>query len=181
MESLAIVRMNPMSNGHNYLVEEMLKVSSKVYIGLGSCQESRTEKNPFTKEQRTEMIRNVFPDTSKVIIFYLNDLGPCSKKEWNNYCLNELQKQISEDANPSIYFGGCNADIEWWSEAVNLKGESIKTISLCREDNEHLSATTIRKSLSNFLNGKTFDIDWVKHIPDKNVEFVKDNYPRELL
>jgi len=181
MESLAIVRMNPMSNGHRYLIEEMLKVSSKIYIGLGSCQESRTVKNPFNKEERTAMIRNIFPDKEKVVLFYLNDLGDCSKKEWNDYCLKELHSQIGENANPTTYFGGCSADIEWWSEAVNLNSEPMSLIDVCRYDNEHISATEIRESLSEFLSGKEFSVKWGKHIPKENLEYVESNYPRELL
>jgi hypothetical protein len=173
--------MNPMSKGHKYLIEEMLSVSDKVYLGLGSCQEERTLRNPFSPKDREKMIRAVFPDSEKLIIFFLNDLGDCSKKEWNDYCLTELHKQIGYDANPTMYFGGCDADIEWWREAVNLNNVKMKSVSLCREENEYFSATEIRESLTNFLNGKLFHIDWTKHIPSENIEFVKKNYPRSLL
>lgn len=181
MESLAIVRMNPMSTGHKYLIEEMLERSERVFLGLGSCQEDGTDKNPFSKKEREIMIRNVFPDEDKLVIFFLNDLGSCSRKEWNNYCLTELHQQVGYDANPTVYFGGCDADIYWWSEAVNLNNVKMESISLCREDNHHISATEVRESLTSFLKGQTFNIEWIKHIPSQNIEFVKENYPKSLL
>jgi len=179
--SIAIVRMNPMHKGHEYLIREMGKVSDKVYIGLGSCQEEKTLKNPYSPKQREQMIRNIFPNKDKYQIFFLNDLGSCSKKEWQDYCLNELRKQCGEDANPKRYFGGCHADVEWWEDGKNLKGEDITLISLCREENEHLSATEIRHSLRHFLAGQEMNIKWVKEIPEENVEYVKENYPKELI
>ena len=170
MESLAIVRMNPMSKGHKYLIDEMLKVSERVFIGLGSSQEFGTVRNPFSPLERIKMIRNIFPDEDKVILFLVNDLGDCSRDEWTNHCLIELHNQVGYDANPSMYFGGSEEDIYWWSNAYNLKNVKIKPISLSREENEHISATEIRDSLTNFLNGNVFDVQWSKHIPFENIE-----------
>ena len=179
--SIAIVRMNPAHMGHKYLIEEMGKESKIVYIGLGSCQEERTLKNPYSPKERSQMIRNMFPNQEKYKIFFLNDFPDCTKKEWQDYCLKELKKQCGEDSNPKKYFGGCDNDITWWKNAKNLIGENIQCVSLCRENNNHLSATEIRKSLRNFLAGKTMNIKWVKEIPEENLEFVKNNYPKELI
>ena len=180
-KSLAIVRMNPMHKGHEYLCKEMGKVSDVVYIGLGSSQEEKTLKNPYSPKQREIMVRNVFPDKKKYVIFFLEDLGSCSPKEWQDYCLDELLKQCGKDANPTMYFGGCSEDVVWWKDAKNKEGQDIKCVALCRDENEHLSATEIRHSLRHFLAGQTMNIKWVKEIPDQNIEFVKENYPKELI
>ena len=171
--SMAIVRMNPMHLGHRYLIEEMGKVSDKVYIGLGSCQEYGTLKNPYTKEEREQMIRNVFPDKNKYKIFFLDDLGSCSKQEWQNYCLNELEKQCGESY-PTRYFGGCEEDTTWWEGAINKAGNKIERATLCRTDNHYLSATDIRKSLRHYLAGDKNSTEWIEHIPEENIDFVKD-------
>ena len=179
--SMAIVRMNPMHMGHKYLIKEMGEVSDIVYIGLGSCQEEKTLKNPYTPKEREQMIRNVFPNEDKYKVFFLNDLGSCSEKEWQDYCLAELKEQCGTEYAPTRYFGGCHDDIKWWKDAKNLNGEDIECVSLCRDNNEHLSATEIRQSLRNFLAGQTMNIKWVKEIPQENIDFVKENYPKELI
>ena len=179
--SIAIVRMNPMHMGHKYLIEEMGKVSNTVFIGLGSCQEERTLKNPYSPKEREQMIRNVFPDKDKYKVFFLNDLGACSEKEWQDYCLSELKKQCGKEYTPSRYFGGCHDDIKWWDGAKNSNGKDIECVSLCREDNEHLSATEIRKGLRNFLAGQTMNIKWIKEIPEENFNYVIEKYPKELV
>jgi len=178
--SIAIVRMNPMHMGHKYLIEEMGKVSNTVYIGLGTCQEERTLKNPYTPKERETMIRNVFPDKNKYKIFFLDDLPNCSKKEWQEYCLIELEKQCGE-SNPNRYFGGCEADVDWWEDSINLSGDKIETVSLCRYDTDYMSATEIRKSLRLYLSGENNSTDWISHIPKENIDFVKEKYPKELL
>lgn len=181
MIGIAIVRMNPMHLGHKYLIEEMLKVSDVVCIGLGSCQEERTLKNPFNPKEREQMIRNIFPDKNKVKIFFLEDDLTLTKKEWQEYCLNELKKQTKEDLNPNKYFAGCENDMTWWENAVNLNNYKMELISLCRYENNYLSATEIRKSLRHYLEGDTNSTEWILETPKENLEFVKNNYPKELI
>lgn len=179
--SIAIVRMNPMHLGHKYLIGEMGKVSNHVYIGLGSCQEYGTLKNPYTPKERAQMIRNVFPNTNKYHIFFLNDHPNMTPKEWQTYCLTELRNQCGLEYQPTRYFGGCEADLEWWEEAKNLDGDNLQTISLCRDKNDYISATEIRKYLRPYLQGDEMSIDWIDHIPKENIEYVKEKYPKKLI
>ena len=53
-----VSRFQPFHNGHKSLVDKMLKESKYSTIILGSAQESRTQKNPFTAEERINMIKN---------------------------------------------------------------------------------------------------------------------------
>ena len=44
---LAVMRMQPMHNGHYELISRMMKEMDVVIIGLGSIQETLTINNPF--------------------------------------------------------------------------------------------------------------------------------------
>lgn len=49
---LYIGRFQPFHRGHLSVVREALKHCSKLVIAIGSAQEERTKKNPFSFEER---------------------------------------------------------------------------------------------------------------------------------
>lgn len=54
--SVYIGRFQPFHNAHFKLLKEALSIAEKVIIVIGSCNKSATIKNPWTGEQRKEMI-----------------------------------------------------------------------------------------------------------------------------
>jgi nicotinamide-nucleotide adenylyltransferase len=56
--ALFVGRFQPLHMGHLKVIKWILKKYRKVFIIVGSSQESRTEDNPFTFEERKEMIEN---------------------------------------------------------------------------------------------------------------------------
>jgi len=54
--ALFVGRFQPLHIGHVKLIKWILEKYDKVIIVIGSSQESSTEKNPFTTEERREMI-----------------------------------------------------------------------------------------------------------------------------
>lgn len=56
--ALFIGRFQPMHIGHLDAIEWILEKYRKIIIVIGSSQESRTEENPFTFEERKEIIEN---------------------------------------------------------------------------------------------------------------------------
>jgi bifunctional NMN adenylyltransferase/nudix hydrolase len=72
-ETVAFVvgRFQPFHNGHKALIEEALKISEHVVVFIGSVQESRTDKNPYTYEERKAMIETTFKN--KVTVAPLKD------------------------------------------------------------------------------------------------------------
>ena len=53
---LYVGRFQPFHNGHKSVVKEALKHCDRLIIAIGSAQESRTKKNPFTFEERRKFI-----------------------------------------------------------------------------------------------------------------------------
>ncbi|MGB1696927.1 MAG: adenylyltransferase/cytidyltransferase family protein [Thermoplasmatota archaeon] len=70
--NLVIGRFQPLHKGHVALIEEAMRDGPSV-IGVGSSQESRTERNPFTFEEREAFIHAVFPDAEVVAVPDIND------------------------------------------------------------------------------------------------------------
>jgi len=57
MRSLVVGRFQPLHIGHLKMLEYAASKSKYLVIGLGSCNKSGTWDNPFTAEEREEMIK----------------------------------------------------------------------------------------------------------------------------
>lgn len=55
-------RFQPFHNGHKAVVDEALRRAKKVAIVIGSHDQPRNTRNPFTTAERIEMISAVYPD-----------------------------------------------------------------------------------------------------------------------
>ncbi len=66
--SVAVIigRFQPFHNNHKALVEQGLRIADKVLILVGSSHVARSPKNPFTFEERAQMIRDSFPETESL-------------------------------------------------------------------------------------------------------------------
>lgn len=58
---LAIMRAQPFHIGHESIIRKMLAECETAIVQIGSVQESRTARNPFTYAERMVMIANAFP------------------------------------------------------------------------------------------------------------------------
>jgi len=66
---LFIGRFQPFHNGHLMVIQGMTKVCSRVIIGLGSPEKNKNEENPFTIEERKEMIQRALQDEDIIPMF----------------------------------------------------------------------------------------------------------------
>lgn len=64
--ALFIGRWQPFHNGHKYLIDEALAREEKVCMAIRDTEMS--ENNPYSPQQRAEMIRRVYGDMVKVIV-----------------------------------------------------------------------------------------------------------------
>lgn len=67
-----IGRFQPLHYGHCTVIDKALELSEFVIVGVGSSNQARSDKNPFTFDERVEMIRAIYP-TPRIIFVPLND------------------------------------------------------------------------------------------------------------
>ena len=101
---LTIMRAQPFHIGHESIIRQMLDQCDVAVVLLGSAQESRTAKNPFTVAERKQMIENVFG--RNVLISGITDLG--NIKLWAGYVLANVWKNFG--LVPDAYYSGLEQD-----------------------------------------------------------------------
>jgi len=69
--ALFIGRFQPLHNGHLVLLRQALATAPRVIVVLGSSFQARTPKNPFTWEERAELIRLAVGEADAVRIQFL--------------------------------------------------------------------------------------------------------------
>ncbi len=68
-----IGRFQPCHSGHVYVLEQALRLAEKVIVLVGSTNQPRTIKNPWTFEERKDMILSSLPYTANVVVLSNRD------------------------------------------------------------------------------------------------------------
>ncbi|MBD3164298.1 nicotinamide-nucleotide adenylyltransferase [Candidatus Woesearchaeota archaeon] len=150
MISLFIGRFQPFHKGHLHDIKEALKFSDNVIIAVGSSQESGTNENPFSYDERKEMIEKVIkkeriPNTEVYPVPDIND-----DAMWADHVIS-----ITGDAD-IIYTGN-----KWVKKLFRQKGFEVRDVSFLPEVN----ATEIRKRMH---HGK----DWESLVPAEVADII---------
>ncbi len=69
---LFIGRFQPYHNGHHLVVQGMTKLCGKIIIGIGSSDRSRSAENPYSAQERKEMIQAALQDEDLIPMFDIN-------------------------------------------------------------------------------------------------------------
>ena len=85
---ILVGRFQTVHTGHCMMIGKAAELCERVGIFVGSSQEYRTAKNPFTYEEREEMLRAVCPEC--VSIFPLPDIGVGNNARWGEYVLKNV-------------------------------------------------------------------------------------------
>lgn len=101
-----IGRFQPFHNAHFKTVQHALELADKVIILLGSSNQPRTIKNPFTWDERAKMIKECFastfsgqnsePDSTRIICRPIED-APYNNQVWARWVQSEVDQLISID------------------------------------------------------------------------------------
>lgn len=181
---LTVGRFQPLHKGHLKCINHMIQDCETAIICLGSSQKSREEHDPWTVEERMQMLKNIYGDRIKIVP--LNDLGATSPQEWTDYIFEKFAKLGL--AEPTDYYTGSIQDSFWYKHRFYLEGnsnevgDSFVTVN-CQKRMIHLidrntnpvpSATEIR----GFLQLRTHG--WQQWVPRVNYDLVSSNYPEEL-
>lgn len=158
-----VSRFQPFHNGHKSLVDKMLQESKNATIILALAQESRTQKNPFTPQERMYMVKNVYGDLKNLNIFALDDIPDDGK--WRSYILKNLEQKSAKFGKPEAFYAGGEYEASWF-DGGDLKIEILDRTK--QKDNLLISGTEIRDMI------RRNDDSWKKYIPEQNVKFVED-------
>ncbi len=189
---LMVGRFQPLHRGHLKSINRMIQDCETAIICLGSAQKSREEYDPYTVEERMQMLKNVYGDRIKIVP--LNDLGAAGPVEWTNYIFEKLAKLGMKE--PTDYYTGSGADSKWYYHCfyagTETQMESLKDFEAFKESYSnpdrtirflHLidrdmnpvpPATDIRTYLSLRTD------EWKQWVPRVNHDLVSSNYPEEF-
>jgi len=146
MNGLYIGRFQPFHLGHLDAIKFALSQVENLWIGIGSSNKSNEKRNPFTADERKEMIISSLDDKTKkrIQIYHIPDIGDHEK--WTYHIDSIVPKY-------DIVFS--NDD---FTQTLYQK-RGIKVIPVSLKDRENLSGTNIR---GNIVMGK----NWEELVPE---------------
>ena len=136
-------RFQPVHKGHVKLIRCALEHCDHLIIAIGSAQESRTKKNPFSFEERRELLRrSLWGLNKKVTIIPVDDRKQIrDDSAWGGYLYNEVV--VKTCVCPTINFSGKEEIRSHWFDTVH-----IEQMELDREETP-ISATQVREAILN--------------------------------
>lgn len=146
MNGLLIGRFQPFHNGHLSAVKFGLSQVDNLWIGIGSSNKSFEKRNPFTAEERKEMITSSLdPDSLKrTQIYYVPDIG--DHERWTFHVDSIIPKY-------DVVFSNDDFTISLY------KKRGINVIQVPLLEREAISGTNIRNLI---VSGK----DWYGLVPE---------------
>lgn len=201
--AMAVMRTQPLHRGHTRILQRMIEDFDSAILVQGSADKSGTQGNPWTIEQRMEMVRNVFHKRVRVVP--MADLGTTEGTgDWCEHVLKKIEDVGLPE--PTDYFTGSLADAMWykghfWDGPVDhpiifLKGnrkywladdgwdademtedQLLEHATLCRLHIVERSASLIPSAteLRTYLSAR--DDGWKQWVPAVNHELVDRTYP----
>ncbi|MFH1257488.1 MAG: adenylyltransferase/cytidyltransferase family protein [Candidatus Micrarchaeota archaeon] len=158
--ALVIGRFQPFHNGHLEAIRKIIKENGRLLLLIGSTQETRTQKNPFSAKEREGMIMGVLKAeglSSKTRIILLNDEN--NHERWAGRV-----KEIAKKADV-VYSGN-------WLVQHLLKGKyEIRTMA----SSVKISATKIREMI------RKNDPEWKKWVPKGISKYIVENKLEKII
>jgi nicotinamide-nucleotide adenylyltransferase len=150
--ALFVARFQPMHKGHERAIKNLLKKYEKVILVIAAADKSRTEKNPFTVEERKAMIEMVFSkeiEQGKIQIVPIEDKA--SDEEWANEIISKAQ------------FDEVVTASDWVAKCFENK-KVVKKMKLYKGD--VLNSTNVRRLI------KEGNPEWKKLVNKKIVNYI---------
>ncbi len=151
MNGLLIGRFQPFHKGHLAAVNFGLSQTEKLWIGIGSSNKSNEKRNPFSADERKEMILSSVDGSilNRIQIFYIPDVGDHEK--WTQHVDSIVPKY-------DIVFSNDDFTITLYQK------RGIKVIQVPLLQRETISGTNIREMIAMSKN-------WMDLVPEgtKNV------------
>lgn len=142
-EAIFIGRFQPFHKGHLEVVQQISAMPEigGIRIGIGSSNKSNTTENPFTLEERRDMIALSAPAEKMISIDSIPDVG--DNKLWTEAVLAQYK-------NEAVFFSGNPLLLKLFSEA----GREVRTVP----PHSDISGTKVRERM---IRG----LDWQSLVP----------------
>ena len=132
---LFVGRFQPFHLGHFLVIQGMVKMCRKVVIVIGSSQEQRTKLNPFTFEERREMIQRALQAEDIIPVYDVEIMGIPDVEGDEKWVEDILAKAGDVE---KVWTG-----TPWTKECFEKKGIAVQDI----KEVPGISATEIRKHM----------------------------------
>ncbi len=154
-------RFTHIHKGHQLIINKSIELCKKTLIFVGSSQESKTLRNPFSADLRVELIKKVY-NTPEVEIEKLEDMTNefDVTDKWGQYVIDKTIEYEGRFAD-LIVSGNDEIRKDWFSEE-QMKG--VDEILIDRNE-INISATELRGYI--LLNDKE---SWSKFVPEQIIE-----------
>jgi nicotinamide-nucleotide adenylyltransferase len=154
--ALFIGRFQPFHNGHLSVIKGMVKLNEKVFIGIGSSNLHGIPDDPFTREERREMIQRALQEENiiplhDVILVNLPDME--EDTAWAKMCLEVCENQVK-----TVWTGN-----EWTKNSFTGAGVEVKEI----KEVPGISATEVRRRMK---SGE----DWKSLVPEAVADYIRE-------
>lgn len=146
--ALFLGRFQPFHNGHLYVIKEALKEADKIVIGVAYNDKADKNENPFSVQERIEMIDLALPaaEITNYTIFPVPDNE--DDKKW----VEKLETLVPKF--DVIYMSDKNTFGEKWVERCLKEKYTIRNIKALAG----IDATTIREKIMN-------KEEWISLVP----------------
>lgn len=150
MDGLLIGRFQPFHIGHLFAVKFALSNVDKLWIGIGSSNRSNEKRNPFTADERKEMILSSIDSETRnrVEIYYVPDIG--DHERWTYHVDSIVPKY-------DMVFSNDDFTIALYQQ------RGIRVLPVPLLERESVSGTNIREMIA---TGK----DWSNLVPQGTKE-----------
>lgn len=139
-------RFNTLHIGHQNLLDMGVNLCDRLYVLVGSSQESGTERNPFDIATRIKMIQEVYGGNPNVFIHALPDLTNENdiSADWGKYLLKNIDRYLHKT--PDIMLYGNDESRSKWFDPEDIKDVYEFIIPRGRIP---ISATMVRHAMAN--------------------------------
>ncbi|MDH3394654.1 MAG: nicotinamide-nucleotide adenylyltransferase [Nitrosopumilus sp.] len=161
MNGLLIGRFQPFHLGHLEALRFALSKVDKLWVGLGSSNKPSEKNNPFTAEERKEMILSSIDDLmkNKISIYFIPDLD--NHVKW-------IEKIDTIVPNFDVVFSNDELTKHLYSK------RNVQVISIPFLKRDELSGTNIRDLI-------TSDQKWDHLVPEGTRFFLENNHGKDRL
>ncbi len=153
---LYVGRFQPLHIGHTGIIGKMFDECESVIVAVGSAQESRTRRNPFSFEERSRWIVETFMsrrDNNLNVVPIPDREHPSNDASWGDYLLSKVWDATRMV--PDVIYDGEEDERTHWYDNLDVAVVKMRRSIL------PISGTMLRKAI--LRNDKDAAFQWIPY------------------